>query len=305
MTQIFADTTAIVSGETINASDVKTPIDALDTVVDQVRNGASGLSALALPNISGIVKVHNGTATAATPGTDYSTGGGGGGLAVTGLEVSGTSGTAITGLTGWRWHISGANLRYITHGDRILMDVSVHDHSAESITGGYLNTTSGRFSSLGAGEMTGGYINIASGRFSGLETHRGAADNSLIINANSGQNRQILMQSNGLSRAALLLTDAAETSGTNFGSNLSIALFDDGGNFSGFLFEAIRWNASFKVNNELEVDGTLNHDGSNLGFRGSTPIAKPTATGSRGGNAALASLLQALADQGIIADGTS
>lgn len=42
-----------------------------------------------------------------------------------------------------------------------------------------------------------------------------------------------------------------------------------------------------------------------MGFYGSTPVAKPSATGSRGGNAALASLLTQLASLGLITDSTS
>lgn len=42
-----------------------------------------------------------------------------------------------------------------------------------------------------------------------------------------------------------------------------------------------------------------------VGFNGTTPIAKPTVTGSRGGNAALASLLTALANYGLITDSTT
>jgi hypothetical protein len=42
-----------------------------------------------------------------------------------------------------------------------------------------------------------------------------------------------------------------------------------------------------------------------LSFNGETPIVRPTVTGSRGGNAALASLLTALNDVGLITDGTS
>lgn len=42
-----------------------------------------------------------------------------------------------------------------------------------------------------------------------------------------------------------------------------------------------------------------------VGFYGTTPVAKPTATGSRGGNAALASLLTALANLGLLVDSTS
>lgn len=54
-------------------------------------------------------------------------------------------------------------------------------------------------------------------------------------------------------------------------------------------------------------DGTMkirvNNTG--IGFNASTPIAKPEVTGSRDGNAALASLLSALASYGLIIDGTT
>ena len=43
----------------------------------------------------------------------------------------------------------------------------------------------------------------------------------------------------------------------------------------------------------------------NVGFYNTTPIAKQTVTGSRGGNAALASLLTALASHGLITDSTT
>jgi hypothetical protein len=42
-----------------------------------------------------------------------------------------------------------------------------------------------------------------------------------------------------------------------------------------------------------------------LGFFAATPVAKPTVTGSRGGNAALASLLTALANLGLVTDSSS
>lgn len=48
-------------------------------------------------------------------------------------------------------------------------------------------------------------------------------------------------------------------------------------------------------------------DGSNalIGFLGASAIARPTVTGSRGGNAALASLLTALANLGLVTDSTT
>lgn len=45
--------------------------------------------------------------------------------------------------------------------------------------------------------------------------------------------------------------------------------------------------------------------GGSLGFYGAAAMAKPTVTGSRGGNAALASLLTALASLGLITDSTT
>ncbi|MFC8176540.1 collagen-like protein [Streptomyces sp. NPDC057325] len=49
----------------------------------------------------------------------------------------------------------------------------------------------------------------------------------------------------------------------------------------------------------------LRHMGSTLGFYGAAAVAKPSVTGSRGGNAALGSLISALATLGLITDNTT
>jgi len=55
-----------------------------------------------------------------------------------------------------------------------------------------------------------------------------------------------------------------------------------------------------------DSEGTrIGRSGSGLSFFQAAPISKPTVSGSRGGNAALASLLTALANYGLIADSTS
>lgn len=54
----------------------------------------------------------------------------------------------------------------------------------------------------------------------------------------------------------------------------------------------------------LKTDDALSIGG-NVGFYNTTPAAKPTVSGSRGGNAALASLLTALAGLGLITDSTT
>ena len=54
-----------------------------------------------------------------------------------------------------------------------------------------------------------------------------------------------------------------------------------------------------------EIKLALAHQGSTLGFFNTTPTTKPTITGSRGGNAALADLLTKLAGLGLLTDSTS
>lgn len=56
---------------------------------------------------------------------------------------------------------------------------------------------------------------------------------------------------------------------------------------------------------DVGTDGSLRHLSSKLGFYGASTIAKPAITGSRGGNAALASLLTQLATLGLITDSTT
>jgi hypothetical protein len=56
---------------------------------------------------------------------------------------------------------------------------------------------------------------------------------------------------------------------------------------------------------EMEINGDLNHDGSNVGFFGVAPASRPTVTGSRGGNAALTSFLSGISTLGLIVDSTT
>jgi hypothetical protein len=62
---------------------------------------------------------------------------------------------------------------------------------------------------------------------------------------------------------------------------------------------------NLKVVGNAEIDGALNHDGTTVGFYGTAPVSKPTITGSKGGNVALASLITALVSLGLIIDNTT
>lgn len=55
----------------------------------------------------------------------------------------------------------------------------------------------------------------------------------------------------------------------------------------------------------FQIRGPLDIDSTTIGFFGATPASKPTVTGAKGGNAALASLLTALATLGLITDSSS
>lgn len=60
-----------------------------------------------------------------------------------------------------------------------------------------------------------------------------------------------------------------------------------------------------RASGACEIYGALAHQGSTLGFYNTTPTTKPTITGSRGGNAALADLLTKLAGLGLLTDSTT
>lgn len=61
----------------------------------------------------------------------------------------------------------------------------------------------------------------------------------------------------------------------------------------------------FADNPDSAAVHTLDGSGNKLGFHGAASVTQQTVTGSRGGNAALASLLTKLATLGLIVDGTS
>jgi hypothetical protein len=59
------------------------------------------------------------------------------------------------------------------------------------------------------------------------------------------------------------------------------------------------------VHGDISIDGQLAHTGNTVGFYNAAPVVKPTITGAKGGNAALASLLTQLVTLGLIVDTTT
>lgn len=60
-----------------------------------------------------------------------------------------------------------------------------------------------------------------------------------------------------------------------------------------------------KTTGDFELDGAFNHDGSTLGVYGAAPATKPTVTGDRLGNAALADFLTEMATLGFLTDSST
>ena len=95
------------------------------------------------------------------------------------------------------------------------------------------------------------------------------------------------------------MTNAGGESGGNAGSNLTFGSYaDDGTTYTeGWIH--------YRVSNQFNWTAKMQFNGA-VGFYGTTPVAaKPTVSGSRGGNAALADLLTKLASLGLIADSTT
>lgn len=103
-----------------------------------------------------------------------------------------------------------------------------------------------------------------------------------------------------ISPAAIFLQGSGTTSGMWESGSVTIQVGFSNDSVSDTGFFAVRAGS-----NEL-ISGYATGGGvGKVGFFNASPVAKPTVTGSRGGNAALASLLTALADLGLITNSTS
>lgn len=102
-----------------------------------------------------------------------------------------------------------------------------------------------------------------------------------------------------------ITANSTAESGSNAGSDFAIRAFDDSGNFLVQPILITRASGKVTLSGELQIGGALNHDGTTIGFNGSTPVAKGTITGSRNNNEALQSLLDFLESRGDIIDSTT
>lgn len=118
----------------------------------------------------------------------------------------------------------------------------------------------------------------------------------LILSTTTGTNPAIYLVKGGNNR--WILWTAGSEGGSNTGSDFQFIARSDTGTNLGTALTITRANRQVTTGAALMVTGSV-------GFYGTNPVAKPEVTGSHGGNAALISLLNALASQGLITNSST
>jgi hypothetical protein len=108
----------------------------------------------------------------------------------------------------------------------------------------------------------------------------------------SGAGVSLTVQNVSSTRWVMNIGDAVPESGSNAGSNFVMQRFDDSGAFLGNGLSINRATGNVTLVGSIGVNGTA------------APV-KPTVTGAKGSNTALASLLAALVSYGLIVDSTT
>jgi hypothetical protein len=136
---------------------------------------------------------------------------------------------------------------------------------------------------------TGGKLTVT-GNISGVTT--------VAIDAAATGWRGLTYSTSGASRWIFQIPGGVTESGSNVGSDFSLYAMADNGT------TVVAQPLSFTRSNGLTTVGAGLRVNGNLGF-GVTPIAKPTVSGAKGSNAALGSLMTALAALGLVTDSTT
>lgn len=124
---------------------------------------------------------------------------------------------------------------------------------------------------------------------------------TITLNKTAGTGAQIQSQTSGSTRWVMRLGDNDAEGAGNTGSSFSIYRYDNTG---AFIDQPVTITRNDGMTRIYGPGGLFVLHGA--GFFGTSPLGvKPTVTGAKGGNAALASLMTALAAYGLVTDSTS
>jgi hypothetical protein len=179
-----------------------------------------------------------------------------------------------------------------------------HLRTDDQFTSGRPLTTDFALTTIVSGDTNDRFIVTAAGAIS-MGSGSAAQDTNLYRNgANQLRTDDQFTSNRGNNNDIALSTIVAGDSNDRFAISAAGSLdFGDGTNARDTNLyrngaNILRTDDNMQVGGYLEVQG-------NLGFYGTASIGKPTVTGSRGGNAALASLCTALANLGLITNSTT
>ncbi|MCY7323368.1 MAG: hypothetical protein LH660_16570, partial [Phormidesmis sp. CAN_BIN36] len=174
-------------------------------------------------------------------------------------------------------------------------DVTANTNQGSVLIGTATNNGADKLQVAGNASVAGNFTASGTSHTIGANTN---TSTFLGLNGAAGSTRQMLWRTAGLNRWNLY-ADIGTEAGSNTGSLMTLSYYNDAGGYIGDIFTATRLGVfTFTA-------PTARFTGANLGFFNATPAAKPTVTGSKGGNAALASLITALATLGLVTDTTT
>lgn len=119
---------------------------------------------------------------------------------------------------------------------------------------------------------TGSFTSTITGTILTLQRSAGAV---LNLSGSAGNSSLLAFQTSNVPRWGWY-TDASAESGGNAGTNLGLIRYNDAGSVIDIPILVTRSTGKILLGTEVEMDGDLNHDGSNVGFFGTTPAARST-----------------------------
>lgn len=201
----------------------------------------------------------------------------------------------FTPQNGWRALVLDEGVEYRRLGGAWTAQLKVGNGTAAT------NTTTGDFVVVG-GMAVGGSLHCNNLVSYGMQTTLGDGTTPstfrLTLNGAVSQNKRIEWATAGVTKWRMY-TNGTESGVGDAGMNWNLeALTDAGVGIDTPITITRAAGGNMTVRRPLALTSTI-------GFNNASPIAKPTVTGSRGGNAALASLMTALANYGLVTDSTT